>query len=128
MRLIRTIASIAFITAVALLYVHQQVELVKVSYVIECKERQLKDVLDRREMLGYNISNLEAPSRIEKVLMARNIDVAFPKKANIIKIAGASSNIRNEESVRAFGIERRVNLTGFFDFLSQSKEAHAKER
>lgn len=130
MRLIRNVSSIAFITAVALLYVHQQVELVKVSYVIECKEKQLKDMLDRSEALGYNISNLEAPSRMEGILLAKNIDIGFPNRAHIVKAARTGPKLLNEERIRTsgFGIEKRVNVAGFFDFISQSKEAHAKER
>ena len=62
MKLFRTIASVAVITLVALVYVHQQVELVKLSYSIETKEKKLRVMLDRKERLDYNINNLEAPS------------------------------------------------------------------
>lgn len=129
MRVMRNIASITFITAVALLYVHQQVELVKVSYAIECGKMQLKDMLDRRETLGYNISNLQAPSRMEEVLSARNIDIGFPNRAHIVNAARVGPKMLNEERIRSsgLGIEKRISVAGFFDFISQSKEAHAGE-
>lgn len=128
MRVLRTAASITFITAMALLYVHQQIELVKVSYAIECRERKLKDMLDRREGLGYNINNLQDPSRMEKVLLSRNIDIAFPKRANVLTSAGMTSHMEAEDRLRSASVEKKVNLLGFFDFLSQSKEAQARER
>ena len=55
MRLFKSIIPISFVTALALLYVHQQVELVKLSYAIEYKEKKVKDMLDRKGGLGYNI-------------------------------------------------------------------------
>lgn len=128
MRVLKTFTSIAFVTAMALLYVHQQVELVKVSYSIECSERKLKDMLDQREGLGYNINNLQDPSRMEKMLLARNIDITFPRRANVVTAAGLKSHMEAEESVRAAGVEKKINLLGFFDFLSQSREAQARER
>jgi len=128
MRVLRTAASIAFITAMALIYVHQQVELVKVSYGIECRERKLKDMLDRQEALGYTINNLQDPSRMEKVLLSRNIDVAFPKRANVVTAGGLNSHMEAEDRLRSASVEKKVNLLGFFDFLSQSKEAQARER
>lgn len=127
MRLIKTVTSITFITVMALVYVHQQVELVKVSYAIDCNEKRLKDMLDRKDGLGYNIDNLLAPSRMEKVLLSRNIEVSFPKRANVV-MAALKPRAANEERIRAFGVEKRINLSGLFDFLSQSKEVQAKER
>ena len=61
-------ACIGFITLVALVYVHQQIELIKLSYAIECKEKKLKEILDHNEGLGYNIENLEDPARLEQIL------------------------------------------------------------
>ena len=40
MRLFKSIASIAVVTLVALVYVHQQVELVKLSYSIEIEREE----------------------------------------------------------------------------------------
>ncbi|MDO8525508.1 MAG: hypothetical protein Q7S07_03365 [Candidatus Omnitrophota bacterium] len=127
MRLFRSIASIATVTLVALVYVHQQVELVKLSYAIEAKEKKLKVMLDHKERLNYNIDNLEAPSRLEKILISRNIDVAFPGKYNVVKVAKVMSG-SPEGHLRASSIDKKFNAFGIFDFLSPRAEAHARER
>ena len=127
MRLFRSIASIAVLTLVALVYVHQQVELVKLSYSIESKEKKLKDMLDHKERLDYNINNLEDPSRLEKILMSKNIDVAFPGRYNVMKVARAA-NGSAEDRLRASGIDKKFNMFGIIDFLSPRAEAQAKER
>ncbi len=127
MRLFRSIASITVLTLVALVYVHQQVELVKLSYSIETKEKKLKDMLDHKERLDYNINNLEDPSRLEKILMSKNIDVGFPGKYNVVKVAKLTTRSA-EDRLRSSGIDKKFNLFGIADFLSPRAEAQAKER
>jgi len=96
MRVLKSFSSIAFITAIALFYVHQQIELVKVSYAIECKEKKIKEMLDHRQRLGYNINNLQAPSRMEQVLASRNVEIMFPRRANIVTVASLKPRAANE--------------------------------
>ena len=127
MRLFRSIASIAVVTIAALVYVHQQVELVKLSYSIESKEKKLKDMLDHKERLDYNINNLEDPARLEKILMSKNIDVAFPGKYNVVKVAKLADRSA-EDRLRSSSIDRKFNVFGIADFLSPRAEAQAKER
>lgn len=128
MRLFRFITSIAVITLAALVYVHQQVELVKLSYEIDCKEKMLKEVLDHKDILRYNISNLEAPSRLEKALSSRKINVAMPKMAQVIKVARTPSYAKSEKPLGVSGLGDRAGIFRFFDFLSGRAEAHAGEK
>lgn len=128
MKLFRLAILIGFITGIALLYVHQQVELVKLSYAIECKEKKLKDVLDHNGSLGYNIDNLEAPSRLEGVLLAQKIDIAFPKRNHVVKVTKFASNSMRGEEAKSIGLERKVNILGILDFFGSAKEAQAKEK
>lgn len=115
------------VTLTALLYVHQQVELVKLSYSIDCKEKKLEDILDHKQQLEYNINNLEAPSRLEKVLLSKNVNVAFPKKSQVVKVADITSGI-GATSVRAASVEDRGNTFGILEFFGLRTEAQAKER
>ena len=69
MRIFRFITGMTIITLFSLVYVHQQIESVKLSYGIESREARVKDLLDRREVLRYNINNLESPSRLERSLI-----------------------------------------------------------
>lgn len=121
---------IMIITLVALIYVHQQVELVKLSYTIECRDKNLKEALDRNEALVYNINNLESPSRLEQVLLSKKIDVMFPKKKNVVGATRLASRViaKNKDHIQTAGIERRVNILGVFDFFSPKAEAQAKEK
>lgn len=127
MRLFRHIILMGMVTLTALVYVHQQVELVKLSYEIDCKEKKLKEMLDRRGILRYNISNLESPSRMEKVLLARRVSVSYPKKSHVIRLARNPSRVPNAP-LRVSGLEERAGVFKLFDFLGGGPDIHAREK
>lgn len=123
--MIRSVLPIAIFTVASLMYVHQQVELVKLSYLMEKKEKKLNEVLDRRDHLSYNIKNLEAPSRLESVLLAKKIDITFPRKGNVVRaIRPYVVNSKGLSDIRAGSIERKIDIFGFFDFFTSKAEAH----
>ena len=128
MRLFKYIIILGIVTLTALVYVHQQVELVKLSYEIDCKEKKVKELLDRKEILRYNISNLESPSRLEKVLSDKKISVVYPKKGHVIRLARSPSYSGNVNNLRVSGLGERAGIFGFFDFLGGGAEAHAREK
>lgn len=128
MRFLRSILFISVMTVMALLYVHQQIELVKLSYLIECKEKAIKDMLDHKESLGYNIDNLESPSRLEGALLAKNIAITFPKRGQVIKVVKVPANMNGGRALNTIGLEKKVNIFGIFEFFSAGREAQAKEK
>jgi hypothetical protein len=128
MRLFRHITLLGIVTIAALIYVHQQVELVKLSYTIDCKEKKLKEMLDRKGVLRYNISNLESPSRLEKVLLARKVSVSYPKKGQVIRLARNSSYVPNGQLLKVSGLEERAGIFKLFDFLGGRPDAQAREK
>jgi len=127
MRAFRSVAFIVFATLVALIYVHQQVELVKLSYAIGSKEKKLKEILDRNEGLGYNIENLEDPSRLEQVMLAKNVEMSFPGPNNIVNAAKFNSQ-KAEDGIRAAVADRKLNLFGIFEIFSPRAEAQTRDR
>ena len=128
MRLFRHITLLGIVTIAAIIYVHQQVELVKLSYTIDCKEKKLKEMLDRKGVLRYNISNLESPSRLEKVLLARKVSVSYPKKGQVIRLARNSSYVPNGQLLKVSGLEERAGIFKLFDFLGGRPDAQAREK
>lgn len=121
------------ITCVALSYVHQQVELVKLSYSIGYKEKKLKESLDRNASLSYNIENLEDPLRLEEVLLAKNINITMPKRANIVRTVSGSelANLdgqKTQESLRVIGLKKGMEFLRFLDIFSSKAEAQTRTR
>ncbi len=127
MRLFKYILLLGIITLTALFYVHQQVELVKLSYEIGCKEKKLKEMLDRKGTLRYNISNLESPSRLEKALLERKISVSYPKNSQVVRLARRPSYVPNG-SLRVSGLKERAGIFKLFDLLGGRPGIDAREK
>ncbi|MFH1189321.1 MAG: hypothetical protein V1682_01370 [Candidatus Omnitrophota bacterium] len=126
MRAFRVSMVIVSATILALLYVHQHVELVKLSYSIEVKEKALKDVLDHNEGLGYNIDNLEAPNRLEEALLAKQVEIAFPKRGHVVNLVSSKHN-RVDRRPYALKTAKRYDIFEFFDFLTPKAEAQVNQ-
>ena len=126
MRLLKSTLFMALVTMIALLYVHQQIELVKLSYAIDFKEKRLKDILDHNEGLGYNIENLESPSRLEQALLSKNIDVSYPKRGQVV--SGTGNLKQPAQFGRDIGLHKKADMFGFFEFFSLRAEAQAREK
>jgi hypothetical protein len=127
MRLFKYITLLGIVTLTALVYVHQQVELVKLSYEIDCKEKKCKEMLDRKGILRYNISNLESPSRLEKVLSERKVSVSYPKKGQVMRLARSPSYVPSG-ILRVSGLGERAGIFKLFDFLGGRPDANAAEK
>ena len=126
MRLFRHITVIGLVTVLALVYVHQHVELVKLSYAIQHNEVRLAKLLDRNDRLGYNIQNLEDPSRLEKILQAQNIETFMPKRAQIVNARHPFIGSGRSDAA-SIAVETRSPLR-IFEFLGFRAEAQADEQ
>ncbi len=84
-KFIRTIAGIMLSAVFALFYAHQQVELLKTSFLINKNDCEVTLLLDQYRGLVYNLSRLELPGRIENTLSVKAIALCMPKKNNILQ-------------------------------------------
>ena len=78
----KIIISILLFAVVALIYAHQEVEILKTSFLINKHNKELSFLLDRYRALVYNLSQLESPERIEKTLSVNEIALCMPKVEN----------------------------------------------
>ena len=112
------------LTSAALVYVHQQIELVKLGYEIDCNDKKVKEMLDRRDILRYNISNLESPARLENALSSKKVTVYYPKRGQVIILSKAPSYYRTQTVLGISNLEERTPIFRFFDFFVGRAEAH----
>ncbi len=90
MRVREFLLSAAFITTIALGYVHQQIELVRINYTINRNRSNLAVLLDQNSTLLYNIVNLQTPFYLEKSLEADNDSWEIPSRWYTIGLAEAA--------------------------------------
>lgn len=128
MRMFRYAVSIVVLTVACLVYVHQQVELVKLGYEIDCKDKKVKEMLDRRDILRYNISNLESPSRLESALSSRKVMVSYPKKGQVIILSKAPLYPRALPILGVSNLEQKTPIFKFIDFIAGRAQAQARAK
>ena len=83
---VNIIIGILLFTTLALLYVHQEISIVKTSFLINKHRDELSFLLDRYRCLVYNLSQLESPKRIEDTLCVNEITLCVPKAENIRRL------------------------------------------
>ena len=87
MRISKFFLIIVMATAVTLGYVHQQIELLKVSYRIEVNEKNMAKLLDRNSFLLYNLIALKSPHNLEQILLAKNMNFELPTLHQLVRIS-----------------------------------------
>ena len=78
------------LTAVALGYVHQQVELVRINYSINHNNDDLLVLLDRNSALMYNVTSLQSPLYLETTLTANKVSLEIPARWYTIGLVEAA--------------------------------------
>jgi hypothetical protein len=87
MKIYKFSITLTLVTLVALLYVHQQVQLLKISYRINANEKDLTRLLDQNRALIYNITRLKSPVNLDKKFLASKKDYSIPQQWQIVKVA-----------------------------------------
>ena len=127
MRIFRRLFLLCVITIAALIYVHQNIELIKLSYAIDSKEKRLSVLLDQKEKLIYNLNNITSPSQLERVLVTKHVDVEYPHKEQVIRVAMRRA-VNSHGPVQYASVSRTSVVNTMLDFIGMGPEAHAKER
>jgi hypothetical protein len=80
-----------------LLFVHLEIEAVKIGYTIQKQELLRTQLIDRARALKYNIAKMKAPGNLERKLSAQRVMLESPKTWQTLVITEAqrvSPNIR----------------------------------
>lgn len=111
MKIYKFLTITTIITVIALIYVNQCVTLIRLSYDIKEKEEVYSDLLDRNKILLYNVEYLESPARLEKVLLAKNMELEVPSRERVILVSATPERTGISESreiARATGAFGRI--------------------
>jgi len=88
-RFFRHIFCIVICALFGLLYVHQQVELLRINYSLNHNRDNLSLLLDQKSTLMYNVVRLQSPFYLEQGLSAKNVNVEIPSRWHTIALAVA---------------------------------------
>jgi hypothetical protein len=91
MKLNRFFIILLLVTVICLLYVQMQVEIVKLAYEGRAKESRLKELLDTKSLLVYNINNLESVNNLGQKFLCSQKDLQFADRTQIASLKLTSS-------------------------------------
>ena len=108
-------------TAIFLVYVHERVEMLKVSYRMEQKSSQLSQKSEEFRHLKYEVAQLHSPEYLEKRLDELSLNLTLPKEIQVLQVP-ASIVSQSKASIPV-----RTASPHFLDFLGQwIQVAHAR--
>ncbi len=82
----RTFAFLIAGTLLVLAYVHGQVSILRISYSIEKKEREVARLSEDYKLAKYQVARFRSPQFLQRELKARSLDLAVPKAVQVMKI------------------------------------------
>ncbi|GEM_PF-2587602 len=106
------------IVSIFLGYVAQKVNLVRLSYEIDHKEKQYREILEEQKQLKFKVAFLKSPKRLDAMMEAAKIDFQLPREIRIVKLNPIEVEPAQEMTLSTEG--------GFGNWLNWIKEAQAK--
>ena len=110
------------LTACTLIYVHQNIEITKIGYNINDKQKVLSYFLDQQKRLVYNLNQLQSPSALNERLYAESIELVETDSSNIY-YAGVKEEIKIAKRGRGQG---RI-IDRILDTFTEKAEAKVSE-
>jgi len=112
MKLPKFLSIVTFITSFSLLYVYQQTEIFRLAYVGQKKQALYQDLLDKNNILRYNIKSKGSLAQIGNTISC-NTDYEIPDTYKLVRLTPSrelKEQLPNRETIisRVFGIKRQA--------------------
>ena len=85
-RVDKLLACIVLVTLIALMYVNQQVLVYQMGLKVKENCQIYSKLIDRNQILGYNVLNLKSPVNLESKLLAKKVELNMPRKWQVVKL------------------------------------------
>ena len=82
----KILIGIAFVTALFLFYVHEQISLFNISYLMQKDSALLADKSEAYRRLKFEVDQLKAPLLLEEKMRELKLDLVLPKQVLVVQI------------------------------------------
>lgn len=115
MKLSKFLSVITFVTSFSLLYVYQQTEILRLGYVGHKQHSQYQDLLDKNNILRYNLKKEASLAQIGNVISS-SADYEMPGTYRFVRLSPSRESLNLAEQPlkreaifsRIFGIKRQA--------------------
>ncbi len=116
----------SFVTVVALIYIHMQMQIYDLAYKGKDKERFMHELRDHNGLLTHQILTLKSVNHLGNQLLEKNSDLQFMSNDQVMTLTGPAQMI-SQSSPPSVKSKTDGTLWNFLSFLS-FKEARAWAR
>lgn len=115
-----------FITVIALIYIHMQVQIFDLAYQAKDKEKLFHESKDRNGILTHKILTLKSANHLGNSMLEKDSTLQFMSFDHILTLSGPKPLIRSAQGTAV----KANNLSSMWNFLSflAPKEAKAWDR
>ena len=86
----KIILGISFLSTLLLLYVHEQVSLFRISYLMDSQSNSFAHKSEQYRQLKFEVDQLKAPRLLEERLKEESLDLTLPKEIRVVKVPETS--------------------------------------
>lgn len=109
----KLLTGFCLVTTLFLLYVHERVEMLRLSYRIYEKSAQLSNQGEEYRQLQFEVAQLRSPQALEKRLAELSLPLTIPKEIKVLRVPQEPAGPRREP------LPVRVPTHSPFHFLGQ---------
>lgn len=109
----KVLFSIGLLTGALLLYVHEQVEVLRISYRIHERSTDLTRRAEEFRRLRYEVDQLRSPQSLERKLQHLPLSLTLPKEIQVLRVSAPIP------SVPVGPLPLRSPASSFLDFFGQ---------
>lgn len=126
MRLSSSLKCMSFVTLLALIYIHMQMQIIDLAYQGKRKEKDIIKLVEENGMVSYNILALKSSNNLGRKLLAKDSDLRFRDRGSVVELAVADPEAGQPRILTASQSKPTNPILNFF--LRSEAEARAQER
>ncbi len=124
MRLLRLYQLMGLVTAVSLVYIHIQMQIIDLAYRGKSKEKQIKKLIEKNGNTTYQILSLKSANSIGIKLLAENSLIDFAEPKDVIKVQVSVDQLTKKSSNDLSS--GKINTNPLLSLLSFGSRAEAR--
>ncbi len=93
----KMIFGVGILTLALLLYVHEQVSLVRVSYQIDSKADKLSKMKEDYRQIKFEVDQLKAPRLLEEKMKSLSMDLTLPREIHVVRTPALKVPLPNQQ-------------------------------
>lgn len=110
----KIILAVSFMTALLLGYVHEQIALLRISYLMDTQSELLARESEQYRHLKYEVDQLKAPRLLEAKLKDLSLDLTLPKEFRVLPAPALDLQQKSAQNLAVKPLS-----TGFSEFLGR---------